>query len=109
MKHNDLLAKVKSYLNQNYFVEDLSLTQIAEYFHVNHCYLTSIFKEKYGINLYDYLIQTRMKKAGELVCSTSKKVYEIAEEVGYKNSRYFSVVFKKYFGCTVLEYRKQHT
>jgi two-component system response regulator YesN len=50
-----------------------------------------------------------MKKAGELVCSTSKKVYEIAEEVGYKNSRYFSVVFKKYFGCTVLEYRKQHT
>lgn len=109
MDTNDLLAKVKSYLNQNYFVEDLSLTQIAEYFHVNHCYLTSIFKEKYGINLYDYLIQTRMKKAGELVCSTSKKVYEIAEEVGYKNSRYFSVVFKKYFGCTVLEYRKQHT
>lgn len=73
MDTNDLLAKVKSYLNQNYFVEDLSLTQIAEYFHVNHCYLTSIFKEKYGINLYDYLIQTRMKKAGELVCSTSKR------------------------------------
>ena len=45
MDTNDLLAKVKSYLNQNYFVEDLSLTQIAEYFHVNHCYLTSIFKE----------------------------------------------------------------
>lgn len=109
MDTNNLLAKVKSYLNQNYFAEDLSLTQIAEYFHVNHCYLTSIFKEKYGINLYDYLIQTRMKKAGELVCSTNKKVYEIAEEVGYKNSRYFSVVFKKYFGCTVLEYRKQHT
>lgn len=101
-----LLADVKQYLDQNYHREDLTLTQIAEHFYVNHCYLTSIFKEKYGINLYDYLIQTRMKKAGELVASTNMKVYEIAEAVGYKNSQYFSVSFKKYFNCTVLQYKK---
>lgn len=104
---SDLLAKVKAYLDENYYREDLTLTQIAEHFYVNHCYLTSIFKEKYGINLYDYLIQTRMKKAGELVENTDKKVYEIAEAVGYKNSQYFSVSFKKYFSCTVLEYKKR--
>lgn len=106
---SDLLADVKQYLDQNYHREDLTLTQIAEHFYVNHCYLTSIFKEKYGINLYDYLIQTRMKKAGELVASTNMKVYEIAEAVGYKNSQYFSVSFKKYFNCTVLQYKKQQS
>lgn len=106
-EESDLLARVKDYLDKNYFKEDLSLTQIAEHFYVNHCYLTSMFKERYGINLYDYLIQVRMKKAGELVASTNMKVYEVAEAVGYKNSQYFSVSFKKYFNCTVLQYKKK--
>lgn len=103
----DLLSQVKKYLEQNYWREDLTLTKIAEHFYVNHCYLTSLFKEAFGINLYDYLIQTRMKKAGHLVATTNMKVYEIAEAVGYKNSQYFSVSFKKYFHCTVMEYKKK--
>ena len=48
-----------------------------------------------------------MKKAGQLVATTNMKVYEIAEAVGYKNSQYFSVSFKKYFNCTVLQYKKK--
>ena len=103
----NLLNQVKAYLEQNYWQEDLTLTKIADHFYVNHCYLTSIFKERFGINLYDYLIQTRMKKAGQLVATTNMKVYEIAEAVGYKNSQYFSVSFKKYFNCTVLQYKKK--
>ncbi len=106
---NLLLNQIKAYLEQNYGQEDLTLTKIAEHFYVNHCYLTSIFKDHFGINLYDYLIQTRMKKAAELILSTNKKVYEIAEAVGYKNSQYFSVSFKKYFNSTVMEYKKLHT
>ena len=102
---SDLLEQVKTYLEENYSRADLTLTQIADHFYVNHCYLTSIFKKEFGINLYDYLIQTRLKKAAQLAASTRLKVYEIAEAVGYKNSQYFSVSFKKQFGVTVQEYR----
>lgn len=104
---SDLLKQVKAYIQKNYANEDLTLTQIADHFYLNHCYLTSIFKERYGINLYDYLIQTRMEKAGELAVSSDQKVYEIAAAAGYKNSQYFSVSFKKYYGCTVMEYRQK--
>ncbi len=104
----NLLEQVKNYLQKNYADEDLTLTQIADHFYLNHCYLTSIFKERFGINLYDYLIQTRMQKAGELALSSDKKVYEIAAAAGYKNSQYFSVSFKKYYGCTVMEYRQRN-
>lgn len=100
-----LLQKVKRYINENYSNPDLSLTMIASYFNVNHCYLTSIFKNQYQIALYDYLIQTRMQKAGELSKTTDMKVYEIADAVGYKNSQYFSISFKKYFNCTVSQYK----
>lgn len=69
-------------------------------------YLTSLYKEQYGINLYDYLIQVRMEKAANLLKTTDLKSYEISEAIGYHNSQYFSASFKKFYGCTVKEYKK---
>lgn len=103
---DSLLLNVKKYIDCNYGISELSLSMIADYFNINHCYLTSIFKLKFGINLYDYLIQIRMERAGAFIRTTQLKNYEIAEMVGYKNSQYFSVSFKKYFNCTVSQYRK---
>lgn len=45
-----------------------------------------------------YLNNLRMRRAVELLERTDKKIYEIAEEVGFSNVSYFSTVFKKNFG-----------
>lgn len=37
--------------------------------------------------------------------TTDLKSYQIAELTGYNNSQYFSLSFKKYYGCTVTEYK----
>lgn len=100
-----LLSKIRCYIEKNYQNPDLSLVMIARYFNVNHCYLTSLYKDQFGINLYDYLISVRMEKAGELLRTTDMKSYEVAEATGYRNSQYFSASFKKYYGCTVKEYK----
>lgn len=102
---DSLLLNIKKYIEHNYGNSELSLIMIASHFNINHCYLTSIFKAKFGINLYDFLIQIRMERAGAFIRTTQLKNYEIAERVGYKNSQYFSVSFKKYFSCTVTQYR----
>lgn len=104
---SDILYQVRNYIEQNYSDTELSLIQIAEHFNVNHCYLTSIYKEKFGVNLYDYLIQVRLEEAARLIRSGTLKSYEIAERVGYSNSQYFSLSFKKYFGCTTTEYKNR--
>lgn len=102
---SNLLREVKHYIETHYQQSSITLLQTARQFHISHCYLTSLYKDKYGINLYDYLIQVRMEKASELLKNTSLKSYEIAERVGYNNSQYFSISFKKYYNCTVTEYR----
>ncbi|WP_349769982.1 helix-turn-helix domain-containing protein [Hungatella sp.] len=50
-------------------------------------------------------MSVRMEKAGELLRTTDMKSYEVAEATGYRNSQYFSASFKKYYGCTVKEYK----
>ena len=54
-----------------------------------------------------YLRETRMKKAAELLSTTKLSVAEAAEQVGYINQSKFASVFKKQFGLSPLEYRRQ--
>ena len=102
-----LLLDVKKYIDEHFNNPDLSLTQVGQEFNINHCYLTRLFKDQFGVNLYDYLIQVRMENAGKYLKTTDLKSYEIAEKVGYKNSQYFSLSFKKHYGCTVKEYKNK--
>lgn len=101
----DLLSQIRKFIQAEYGNPELTLQSIASHFNINHCYLTSLYKDKYGINLYDYLIQVRMEKAAQLLKTTDLKSYQIAELTGYNNSQYFSLSFKKYYGCTVTEYK----
>lgn len=100
-----LLSQIKRCIEEQYQNPDLSLVTIARQFNINHCYLTSLYKDQFGINLYDYLVHVRMEKAGKLLRTSDMKSYEIAEATGYRNSQYFSASFKKYYGCTVKEFR----
>jgi len=94
------------YVEENYSKENLSLKEISNHVHINPTYFSMIFKKEKGINFSDFLLEYRMKKAMEIIRNSDKKVYEVGEEVGYSNSQYFSVCFKKFTGMSPLEYRK---
>ena len=64
-------------------------------------------KKKFDINLYDYIIHVRMDNASRLILQSKLKNYEIAEATGYKNPQYFSMSFKKYYNCTITQYRQK--
>jgi two-component system response regulator YesN len=44
----------------------------------------------------------------ELLKDPTKKIYEIADQMGYKNIIYFNRKFKQAMGMTPGEYRKKH-
>lgn len=52
-----------------------------------------------------YMNRCRIELAKELITNTGMKVYEIAEEVGFKNTTYFSTIFKKMTHMTVQEFK----
>ncbi|WP_224771268.1 response regulator transcription factor [Metabacillus idriensis] len=100
-----IVENVRRYLDLN-FANEVTLTSLAEQFHINSAYLSELFKLHIGQNFSDYLVEVRMKHACELLRDRQLKVIDIAFLTGYSNSGYFSTVFKKHVGQTPAEYRK---
>jgi two-component system, response regulator YesN len=107
--HFVIMKKVMNYINKNYCKEELSLNLIADEVHVSSSYISSLFKKYNEINISDYIISIRMKKAMQLLINTDLKTYEISEKIGYSNPQYFSVLFKKHTGYSPMEYRNLNT
>lgn len=103
-KYNELVTGVMDYIKQHY-CEDISLTTVASYLHVNKNYLCDLFKQQTGENFSDYLIKIRLEKAKEILKTGHPSISSVGEQVGYPNSSYFVQLFKKHLGVTPLEYR----
>ena len=64
-------------------------------------------REKLDMAPRDFILRVRMEEACRLLRETDLTAREISEMVGYKESRYFYNVFKRYTGLTAFEYRTQ--
>ncbi|TLS50043.1 helix-turn-helix transcriptional regulator [Paenibacillus antri] len=91
---------------QNHMAEEIYLDALAEKLNLSSGYLSSYFKEKTGTNIVEYVNETRIRKAAELLLDTRMKVQEVAEAVGYRNITSFNRMFKKYTGLRPSDYRK---
>ncbi|WP_338787136.1 response regulator transcription factor [Metabacillus sp. FJAT-53654] len=100
-----IVENVRRYLDQHY-ANEISLTTLADKFHINSTYLSEIFKHNIGKNFSDYLISLRMDHAQAFLKDKQLKIIDVAHLVGFSNSGYFSTVFKKHFGQTPVEFRK---
>lgn len=93
---------------KNNYQSDISLTSTAEKLGVTKEYLSTRFMKETGNNFIEYLRNFRIQKACELIRDTDKKMYEIAFQVGYDNSQYFSNVFKTVMGMSPKSYMREH-
>lgn len=69
------------------FMEDVTLSEIAQNVCVTPSYLSRLFRQVTGKSFSDNLFDLRMEKATELLKSSTLKIYQIGESVGYPNSR----------------------
>ena len=100
-----LLRHALEYIDRNYDRESLSLSSVAEETDVSANYLSAVFSQNMQKTFIEYVTEKRMEKAKKLLGATDKSSGEIALEVGYKDSHYFSFVFKKTQGLSPREYR----
>jgi two-component system response regulator YesN len=94
-----------AYIDRNYMNCELSLGAVADAAGLSPSYLSMLFKKETGLNFSDHLTRVRINKAKELLCCTSKMVYEVAYEVGFSDYRYFSQIFKKCTGMTPRQFQ----
>lgn len=104
-QYRDVLRRAVQYIDQNFTDENISLNAVAKAVNISANYFSAVFSQEMGMTFVEYLTQKRMEKAKQLLRQTSKRSGEIAFEVGYRDPRYFSFIFKKTQGCTPSSYR----
>lgn len=104
-EERQIIKKVKQIINERLH-QEISLQSIAEEVHMNHQYLSVLFKNETGSNFSEYVTQSRMNKAKQFLKDTNLKIYEIANLCGYASSKHFMGVFKQTFGVTATDYRE---
>lgn len=97
------VKQVLDYIHKHYS-EDIGAQQIAEHIGISRDHLRHLFKEETGQTVLDALTSIRIDHAKRMLDEGKLKIYEIAEFAGYRNSQYFSQVFRKVTGTTPLEY-----
>lgn len=105
-KYGELIVKVKEYIAENYDKEYISLQSASEYVRLSPSHLSKVFSQETGQTFIEYLTQTRIHKAMELLLTTHAKSYEVAFKVGYNDAHYFSNLFKRVTGMTTKQFRK---
>lgn len=104
-KKFDILQSALNYINQH-INEEISITQISERCYISKYHLCRLFKEKMGITIMEYILQTRIMMSKELLRKENLSITQISTKCGFSSSSYFSRVFKEKVGVSPMKYKK---
>jgi two-component system response regulator YesN len=93
---------------EGHFCEPITLNDIAKATHLSVSRLSHVFKQQAGVTIIDYLTNTRIEFAKELLISTNKNCTEVCFETGYNNQSYFTQTFKELVGVTPRQFREMN-
>jgi two-component system response regulator YesN len=99
-----IIARIRKYLSEHIY-EDLSLISISQAFHLSPVYLSQLFKKETHQLFIDYITNLKIEKAKELL-NGGMMVYEVAEKLGYKDTKYFSRLFEKRTGQKPTDFKR---
>jgi AraC-like DNA-binding protein len=104
-KTRELVDKAIVYLQENYN-NDICLEDMARLVNIHPRYFCTLFRQITGQTMVGFLKSIRLEKAKRLLLYTSLPVTEIALDVGFNNSQYFSRVFKSQEGISPGGFRR---
>ncbi len=100
-----VLKDMLKFIQKNY-AEKITLEDIAKSGNVSKSTCLSLFKKYLHDTPTNFLIGCRLKKSAKLLKEKEFSVTEIAYKVGFNGVSYFSETFRKNYGCSPIEYRK---
>lgn len=101
-KVDQMIQYIEEHLDQK-----ITLAKVAEAVALSEIHAGRIFKKETGQGVIEYVNTRKMHLAVEYMKNKKLKIKEIAERVGIEDQFYFHRVFKKTYGISPREYRKQ--
>ena len=87
---------------------ELSVETLAKKIKLNRTTLQQVFRQMYGMSIYEYRTQVRMQEAKNLLLQDQLSVTEIAGQCGYSNASKFAACFRRITGMTPGEWRRNN-
>ena len=85
-----------------------SLAALAGRLHCSERHFSRLFRQQFGISLRARQIELRLQRARHLLVSSNAKIINVALDSGYHHLGLFNARFKKRFGMTPGEWRRQN-
>ncbi len=102
-----LIERAKNYVSKNIFSK-IYLEDIAADLKIHPCYLSRFFSKHEHITLHDYIMREKMQVACNLLKYSSLSIAEISQYISIPSQSNFTIVFKKWIGCTPQKYRNEN-
>ena len=99
-----MVRQAMSYIHEHYS-EQISRQDLAQFVNISEDYLTFCFRQELGISPIKYLQRFRINQAKLLLKASPKSITEIAFEVGFLDSGYFSRIFHRETGVSPGDFR----
>lgn len=99
------MLEIKTYIEEH-LPEKITIPFLCRRFSVSATSLKESFRRAYGVPIHTYLMQQRLRRARELICTTRLPIQQVAQAVGYEGMSQFNAAFKRCYGMTPGQYRK---
>lgn len=106
LKNQVIMEHIRDFIESHY-TENITLQDAAAQLHYSDAYFCRFFKQNFDKNFIMYLSELRVEKAKELLSDVTVNVKDIGQRVGFRDSSYFTKVFKRVTGVTPSEYRSK--
>ena len=100
-----IIRTVCEYIESHTNDRELSLNRLAGLVSLTPSYLSALFHKKTGKTVVQYINDTRLQKAAELMKDPVVKLYQVADAAGYDDVKYFARQFRKKYGVSPSQYR----
>ena len=107
-KHDEtteLITSIMEYIYYNYN-HSITLDDISIIIHYNKSYLSSLFKRKVGITIFEYIKNVRLQHSLHDLKTTDRAIVDITLSNGFPNIQAFNKLFKEVYQMTPAQYRK---
>lgn len=102
----DAVDRMTRYIRKNY-AKPISAETLSHQFYLASNTIRILFKQRMGMTVHDYLTDTRMRKAKQLLADPDIRIKDVAARVGYDNVSYFCMRFARCYDVTPRMYRRQ--
>lgn len=102
--NNFIVKKAILYMYENH-QQKIGLLDVAEQCFVSNWHLSKLLNKYTGKGFFEILNRIRLDKAKELLNTTTLKIQDISEMIGFQDVTHFSRIFKNYEGVSPKEYR----